>query len=157
MSDEPEERGGACRGWELLMMKKLDGEITAQEDARLGEHLAACEKCAGRFEEYSKLVAATAEVEMRDVSDEQWDRYWNGVYNRLERGTAWVLVSLGAVVAFTYAGFRAIIALIQDPDMAFWAKAGVLALAAGLALLFVSVLRERLTLRRFDRYREIKR
>ena len=157
MSQAPESEAAACREYELLMMRRLDGEITPAEQERLDRHLQSCPSCRKAFDEYSRLLTATAEVEMREVSQEEWDIYWSRVYNRLERGTAWVLVSIGAVIALAYAGFRFVTWLIGDPQMRLWAKAGVLVLAAGLALLFVSVLREKLTLRCKDRYRGVRR
>ena len=119
MSGGNESKEAACREFELLMMGRLDGEISPEQEKRLKQHLETCPSCAKALEEYSKLVTATAEVEMKDLSQEEWDLYWCRVYNRLERGTAWVLVSLGAVLAFTYAAFRVVVHFVGDPEMAF--------------------------------------
>ncbi len=141
----------------MLIMRRVDGEISTDDDRRLDEHVRGCPSCAKALEEYSKLAQATSEVEMKDLTEQQWELYWTGVYNRLERSAAWVLVCLGAAAVLAYVGFRAVVALVGDPDMQLWAKVGVLALVFRFVLLFLSVLRERLTLRRFDKYRKVKR
>ncbi len=157
MSDPGQSDKAPCREFELLMMRRIDGEISPNDEKRLQKHLESCPSCRKALDEYSRLAAATGEVEMREVSREEWDIYWCRVYNRLERGLAWILVSLGAVAALAWAALRFVMHFVSDPKMAFWAKVGILALAAGLALLFISVLREKLILRRTDRYRHIRR
>lgn len=141
----------------MLIMRRLDGEISPEDDALLDGHLQGCAACRRELDEYSKVVSATAEVEMRKVGDEQWDLYWCSVYNRLERGVAWIFVSLGAAIALAWCGFRLVMHFVAHPTMALWAKAGVLVLMGGLALLFVSVVREKISLRCSDRYRGVRR
>ena len=157
MSDQKQPAETPCREFELLMMRRIDGEISPVDEKRLQKHLESCPLCRKALDEYSRLAAATGEVEMRKVSQEEWDIYWYRVYNRLERGLAWILVSLGAVAAFAWMALRLVMHFVSDPTTALWAKGGILVLAAGLALLFISVLREKLSLRRTDRYRHIKR
>lgn len=154
---EGRETESACRDFQMLIMRRLDGEISPEDDARLDEHLQDCAACRRALDEYSKVVSATAQVEMRKVSDEQWDLYWCSVYNRLERGVAWIFVSLGAALALAWGGFRLVMHFVSHPTMALWAKAGVLVLMGGLALLFVSVVREKISLRCSDRYRGVRR
>ncbi len=157
MSDETQSPSSPCREFEMLIMRRLDGEISGEENARLEAHLSACAKCRKALSDYSRITAVTSEVEMKKVSEEEWDLYWCRVYNRLERGVAWILVCVGAAAVLAYALFKLVTELISDPGMAAWAKAGILVLVAGLALLFVSVLREQLTIRCTDRYRGVKR
>ena len=53
--------------------------------------------------------------------------------------------------------FRVIEELIKDPNVEITLKVGLLALIAGLATLFVSVLRERLHFWKRDRYKDVRR
>ena len=48
-------------------------------------------------------------------------------------------------------------AIVKDPTVEISLKAGLLALLAGLVILFVSVLRERIYFWRKDRYRDVRR
>jgi len=157
MDEDQKPPAHKCGQFQLLMMRELDGEASPADKARLAEHLRSCAGCAGEYKRFGKVAALTAEVSMREVSNEEWDLYWRSVYNRLERGVAWILVSIGAVVALTYAGFSLVMYFVRNEEMALWAKAGVLVLALGVAWLFVSVVREKLTLRKTDKYRGVRR
>jgi predicted anti-sigma-YlaC factor YlaD len=157
MSNDEKPPARKCDEFQLLMMRELDGEISPKDKARLAEHLKTCAGCAREYKHFGCVATATAEVSMREVSAEEWDFYWRSVYNRLERGIAWILVSIGAVVALTYAGFSLVMYLVHSEAMALWAEAGVLVLALGVAWLFVSVVREKLTLRKTDKYRGVRR
>ena len=97
-------------------------------------------------------------LKFKELSDAELQRYWSGIYNRLERGVGWILFSLGAIVALCYAGVKLVEEMINDPAVSLVLKVGVIALIIGGVILFVSVLRERLTLRKTDKYsREVER
>ena len=97
-------------------------------------------------------------IQFREPSDAELDRYWSNVYNRLERGLGWILFSLGAILLLCWGAFAAIEEMIQDPNVSMVIKIGVVALVAGLVVLFVSIARERLTMRKTDKYsREVER
>jgi hypothetical protein len=90
--------------------------------------------------------------------DKEWEDYWSSLYNKLERGIGWIIFSIGAILTLTFLGFQVIKELIRDPQIALYAKVGLIALILGLAILFVSVARERLTLSRTDKYsKEVKK
>jgi hypothetical protein len=80
------------------------------------------------------------------------------VYNRIERGAGWILLSIGAILLGCYGGFRLIEQVVRDPTVALIVKVGLVALVFGAVILFVSLLRERLAVRKADKYsREVKR
>ena len=97
-------------------------------------------------------------IRFNEPTDAELSRYWSSIYNRLERGVGWILFSLGAIVLLCYGGFKLVEAVIRDPTIQWWVKGGVLALVFGTVVLFVSLLRERLAVRRVDKYsKEIER
>ena len=87
------------------------------------------------------------------------DGFWFATYNRIERKVAWALIIVGSSIILVYALYelgKSAYALLQD----FFAKpswelflslAGIL-VAFGLLILFVSVIREKLYVRRHDPY-----
>ena len=94
----------------------------------------------------------------REPSDVALQRYWGSVYNRIERGLGWILFSFGAIVLLCYGGFKLVEEVVRDPTISWIVRAGVVALVFGLVVLFVSLVRERLTVSKTDRYsREVKR
>lgn len=136
----------------------VDGELTPDQRERLESHLSACDACKRELAEVRALKKELDMIKFTEPTDEQLERYWSGVYNRLERGAGWVLFSIGAIVLLCYGGFKLVEEVVRDPAIAWWVKGGVLALVFGLAILFVSLLRERLAVRKVDRYsREVKR
>ena len=94
---------------------------------------------------------------LTEPQDELWQQYWKNIYNRFERTLGWILISIAAIILLIYGGFKLIEAIIQDPTVDIILKIGLVALIAGLAILFISALRERLCLRKKDPYRNIRR
>jgi hypothetical protein len=86
-----------------------------------------------------------------------WARYWVGVYARLERGIAWVLISVGGAILLAVAGYQALLALLEDTAMPLLGKLGLVVLVLGAAILLVSVVREKWFLRKTDKYKEVVR
>ncbi len=94
------------------------------------------------------VVGTAAALAPDDPPEEVWDTFLDRVYNRLERKTGWVVFVVGAL-ALTVFG---IVLFVTQP----WASALTKLLLAvpvvGLAILFVSVLRQRLEVAKTDRY-----
>ena len=146
-----------CHDFKNLMMGYLDNELSDEARRRFEEHVAGCPECAGELEEFKRLKIITDEVTLVEPEDRLWQDYWNDIYNRIERGVGWIVFSVAAILLTIYGGFRAIEAIIRDPKIEFIFKAGLLALLIGLAILFVSVLRERIYFWRRDRYKDVRR
>ncbi len=147
----------ACHDYKDLMMGYLDSELDAEQKRRFEEHLSGCPECAGELEEFKRLKAITDEVTLVEPEDRIWQDYWGGIYNRIERSTGWIVFSVAAILLTIYCGFRAIEEIIRNPHVELIFKVGLLALLVGLAILFVSVLRERLYFWKRDRYKDVRR
>lgn len=143
--------------FEKLMMGALDGELTAQEQQEFDRMLAADDRLKAEFEQYKKLKKATTSMNLQNPPPEVWDNYWRDVYNRIERGIGWLIFSIGVTILLTFGGFKLIEAIINDPGLAFIAKLGILLTIGGLAVLFVSVAREKYFIQKHDPYKEIQR
>ena len=146
-----------CHDYKDLMMGYLDNELSDEQIRRFEEHLAGCPECAGELKEFRRLKAITDEVTLAEPEDRLWQDYWGGIYNRIERGVGWTVFSVAAILLTIYGGFRAIEEIIRDPHVELIFKMGLLALLAGLAILFVSVLRERIYFWKKDRYKDVRR
>lgn len=142
---------------EELINKYLDGRITEEEGKELKKLL---EKNGEIEEELNELSNIQEVIDMLETKepDRRWDEYWSNLYNRIERGLGWIILSIGAILTLTFAGFTMVRDLISDPELALYAKIGIMALILGFVILFVSVLRERIFLSKTDKYsREVKR
>ncbi len=138
--------------YKILMMKYLEGEITKNEKFEFEEHIKTCKECQEEIEEFRNLKEVMEDMKYKKPPDEIWKTYWARVYNRIERGLGWIFTSIGAIILLTYGGFKGVEGFIKDPGVAIIAKIGILAGIAGLAILFVSVLRERIFISKTDKY-----
>jgi anti-sigma factor RsiW len=139
------------------MMGYLDDELDDEQKKAFEEHLGGCDDCRKELGEFRLLKQITDEVALAEPEDEVWEQYWGGVYNRIERGVGWILFSIAAILLIIYGGFKVIEEIVKNPTVDVILKAGLLVMIAGLAVLFVSVLRERLYFRKKDRYKDVRR
>lgn len=140
-----------------LLAKTVDGTATPDEERALTLLLTRHPGLAQELQEMKRNKEATVDIQFRHPAEETWDRYWAGVYARLERGLAWLLISLGAIVLFGAAGYLTVIEFLADTTVSLPVKIGVGAVVLGLAVLLVSVVREKWEMRKSDKYREVVR
>ncbi len=152
-TDSPQ-REERIRQW---MMAALDGELEARERELLHQAMEADPQLRAEWKRLSRAKEMMSMVEIRKPPDEIWTGYWHNVYNKIERGLGWILLSLGAI-ALGFFGFKeALSGLLSNPDLPFLVRAGILALGAGAVILIVSVIREKIFARRRDSFKEIER
>jgi len=140
---------------QILISGYLDGELDAEQRRQLERLLSEDVAFRREFEDMKSVVAGTtAALQPDQPPDEVWDGFLDGVYNRLERKTGWLAFIAGFVLLVPYAVY-AFVVYDWGPALV---KLGVAAVVVGLALLFISVLRQRLKVARTDRYsREVHR
>jgi len=96
-------------------------------------------------------------MKFSEPEERVWKTYWSSIYNRLERGLGWIFTSIGAIILIFYGGYKAVENIIKDPTLPLFLKIGILSLLLGITILFVSVLRERIFVRRKERYKEVEK
>jgi len=148
----------SCEEFGPMLTAYLDGELPPERRSGLEAHLAECDRCRRELAELTALKENLAMIKFREPEDAELERYWRSVYNRLERGVGWILLSVGAILLLCYGGFRLIEQVIRDPKISLVLKIGLVAVVFGAAVLFVSLLRERLAVRKVDKYsKEVER
>ncbi|MDH3298178.1 MAG: hypothetical protein OEM96_07880 [Gemmatimonadota bacterium] len=140
-----------------LMMRKLDGELTAEEHAEFENRLAEQPELRAEWQRLSRAREVTMGMKLRNPPEEVWDGYWTSVYSRLERGIGWLLVSVGAIIVGGWAVWQWITALVQDTEMPAAVRYSMIALFVGLVILLVNVARHRLSVSKTDPYKDIER
>ena len=98
----------------------------------------------------------TDSIEFIEPTETEWRAHWQGIYNRLERGTAWILLSLGAAILLLYGAWHLIADFLLDAAYPLMLRLGVGVATAGTVVLAVSVVRERIRLYPVDRYEEVE-
>ncbi len=137
-----------------LISGYLDGELDADERGRVERFAEAHPEYRREIDEMRETVAQADELEPEPVPDEVWDTFLDGVYNRVERRIGWMLTITGLSAALLVALYF----LVVLPWAPAAVKLAVELLLVGLAVLFVSVLRQRRFMLKTDRYsRDVKR
>ena len=140
-----------------LMMAEVDREISGEGRLELESALDADPDLRDELDTFQRLKEVTDTMTPLKPPGETWYGYWEHVYRRLERGIGWVLVSLGTITVGTWGLWTLVRDVIRDTTMPVYIRWGVLALLAGGVILFVSVARERLFLRKTDPYKDVVR
>ena len=92
-------------------------------------------------------------MRFREPPEDVWKGYWHGVYNRIERGTGWLIFAIGLAILVVYGAYE----FVTDPGVAALVKILIAVPVVGFIVLFVSVLREKRTVNRTDKYKDIER
>lgn len=140
-----------------LMMAALDGEIGPGERRELEELLARDPALMEEWRRMERVKDLTSDLTYREPPDEVWEVYWESVYNKIERGVGWVLLSLGAIVLLGWGAWHAVEAVARDSAIPTGIKIALLAVAVGGIVLGVSVAREKFYAWKRDPYRRVKR
>jgi predicted anti-sigma-YlaC factor YlaD len=100
-----------------LVSSYLDGELTQEEREMVENHLEECAECRRSIREVEELGEVMAKMKLKEPPKEVWKVYTESVYNRLERGIGWILVSIGAMVVLFFTGYNMLKGLITDPSI----------------------------------------
>jgi predicted anti-sigma-YlaC factor YlaD len=143
----------SCNRYQTDGMRLLDGEMSAEEAAAYESHLRGCDVCHREMKSLGRVVRFSEELKLRVPEDEFWKGYWESVYRRSERGIGFVLL-IGGLLALTgYGIFRA----VTSPHFLTYEGISITIVLVGLAIIFISVVRERYHESRNDPYREVER
>ena len=137
---------------EALISGHLDGELTQAAEQRVRIHLEDCEHCRALLAELQVLRAATISTEFHQPDDSQWDESPRSGLSLLARRTGWVVAIIWAVFLASFAlwHFWQGSANLVERILVFGGLSAV-------ALLFTSVLIDRLRAAANDPYREVQK
>jgi len=77
-----------------LMELALEGELSLEEEKEFKELLAKNSQLINDFKEQQKVKEVLMNMSLKNPGKEFWDGYWLSIYNRIERGIAWILISI---------------------------------------------------------------
>jgi len=147
----------SCKEMSLNIMALLDEELNEDKIGEVKKHLASCEKCSDDYASIKKVKEVTGAMKFKKLPEFYWDDYWKHIYNRIERGLSWLLLSLGAIIILSFAGWKFVEKLTANQDIHPLLKGGIFIFLVGIIILVISILREKMIVRRVDKYREIER
>jgi len=135
-----------------LLSGFVDGELTQQQRQRVTLHCEQCDTCRQNLEDIRALRERIGQSKLSVTGEDKWRETMNEpmVKNTLSLG--WLLVIAGMVLL---AGV-VLVKFILDPGMALGMKLIISAIYGGMALLLISVLRQRLIERKTDKYKDVE-
>ena len=139
-----------------LIEKYFDNELSIDEKTELNS-LIQNEDLKNEFEEQKRVKEVLGKMKLKNPSVEVWDKYWVGVYNKLERGIAWLAVSVGFLILIIYGSIEVVEKFLADTQTPGIIKFGISALVIGGLILLFSVLREKFFTHTRDKYKEVQR
>ena len=138
----------SCEEIRESMSGYLDGELTELQTERLETHLAGCQSCRDELEELTLVVSAASTLAIDEPPEDVWDDFLGQVYARMERRLGWTLLWLGCAVLGCFGLYEFFIISTESPVV----KLATGSTIGGVFILFISVLRQRLAIRKTDRY-----
>jgi predicted anti-sigma-YlaC factor YlaD len=135
---------------QTLLSGHLDRELTQGEGQRVRLHLEDCAACREELADLARLRQATRTTPFRPPEDDGWDERPRGLSSLLTRRLGWTMVLAWAAVILVFAVWQ----LATAPED-LGVKLLVASPTAGVVLLFLSVLLDRLRTYKTDRYRRV--
>ena len=139
-----------------LIEKYFSNELTNDEKNEF-DSLLLDKKLRSEFEEQKRVKEVLNKMQLKNPSTEVWDKYWFGVYNKVERSIAWIAISVGFLVLLVYGSIEAVEKFLADTQTPGIVKFGISALVIGGVILLFSVIREKFFTHSRDKYKEVQR
>ncbi|MEN8151055.1 MAG: zf-HC2 domain-containing protein [Planctomycetota bacterium] len=139
-----------------LLMGYLDGELDEDDERAIEARLREDPELRRDEREFRRLKQLTDGIEFIEPTEAEWRQHWSFVYNRLERGIGWLLLSVGSLILLLTGAWYLLTDFFLDPEQPFLLRLGVGTAVAGGVFIGVSVARERIRIYRYDRYNEVE-
>jgi len=140
-----------------LMELALEGELSLEEEKEFKELLAKNSQLINDFKEQQKVKEVLMNMSLKNPGKEFWDGYWLSIYNRIERGIAWILISISVIIIAGFGIYRAVSNLLAETNLPMFMKISIIVLFIGIAILIFSLIREKIASSKKDKYKEIQR
>jgi hypothetical protein len=140
-----------------LMEMALDGELSSDEKKEFEKMINENSSIKNEFEEQKRIKGVLMNMSLKNPGKEFWDGYWLSIYNKIERGIAWILISISAIVIAVYGIIEAIQNLLAETDIPVFLKISIIVFVIGIVILIFSLLREKIATNKVDKYKEIQR
>ena len=137
---------------ETLISGHLDGELTQAAAQRVSVHLEDCSHCRGLLAELRTMREATMSTEFSRPDDDQWDERPRTTASLLARGSGWFLSLVWLITIIGYGLWQ-----FWQSSANLFERLLVFGGLSALALLFFSVVLDRIASARTDPYREVER
>ncbi len=140
-----------------MLSAYVDGELSADDLKRIEKHLVDDEESRLEVERLRHFNKVTGALRLKEAPPEEWEGFWNSFRNQSERRIGWVLVTIGVTIVGLWFLYNLLVSLINTDAFPVYVKGGIFAAAAGVVVLLISVVRERIHKRSKTRYKDVIR
>lgn len=137
---------------ETLITGYLDDELTQGDDQRVRIHMEDCEQCRRIHQGLKEMREATMTTQFIKEPDRQWNERPHGAASRTGFALGWIVAIVWMVTTCGYAGWQ-----IWIDTGGWFEKTLIFGGLAAIALLFSSVVIDRLHTARTDPYRKVEK
>jgi anti-sigma factor RsiW len=137
---------------QTMLSGYIDDELTQGEEQRVRLHLEDCESCRQMHLELTTIRETAMSTRFENPRDEQWDESPRGNISLFTRGLGWTMAVIWIASVAAFGLWHA----ATGPE-SLVEKLLIFGGITAAALLFVSVLIDRIRVSRTDRYREVKK
>jgi len=135
-----------------LLSGFIDGELTQQQRQLVTLHCDNCDECRENLAGLSELRERVGTARLSEVGEDQWRESMNDSTVELTRGIGWLLFIAGLLIVVGIG----VGVFIFNPDIPVGMKLLMIAIYGGLALLLISVWRQRLIESKTDKYNDVE-
>ena len=142
-----------CEAYQILMMGFIDGELDGEDEKKFKDHAYKCPVCAEELVKYQKLADLTDSLQLKEPADFEWDRIYKSLFYKIESRFGWILAISGLIIIFGYLIYE----ISVGWEINAWVRIGVVLALVGFILLIISAARQRMRIKKYERYEAVKR
>lgn len=141
----------------IILLEKYFEQSLSPDEKKEFEKLITNAELKKEFENQKEIKEVIMKLNLKEPKKDFWDNYWLSTYNKLERGIAWILISIGLTLLIGFAVYQFVQKLFVDDGGPLVIKIGLITLFIGALVLILSLIREQFLKTKNDSYKEIKR
>lgn len=141
-----------CRDASTLISAYLDGELTQADAQRMRIHIEDCSNCSKTCGELRTLKEKMGQLSYPDSDAEMIKLLEEEPVSQLGQWSGWLLVLIPLLVLMAFAAYQS----LSEPGTPIIVRLLFGAFQLGMAILFLTVLRQRLLSYKNDKYRNVK-
>lgn len=142
-----------CEDLDILLSGYIDNELTQQDRQRVEVHLADCTRCRKTIQELEEVRRRAGGLHIPEPTRKEIAQMESNVMERLFRNFGWSITIAWAIGSVAYGLYE----YASAPGEPFLHKVAVFSLILGIAMLFLSVLLQRVRETKTDRYKGIQK
>lgn len=136
-----------------LITRYIDGLVSEEEMKKLIEENPEIIEEIKELKQFKEVIGMLKTID----PDRKWEDFTNSLYSRIERGIGWIFLSIGLIITISFGLIQFVQELLKEKEVPLYFKIGIFSLVFGLVVLLVSLLRERIFMSRYDKYKEVER